>query len=143
MALSSKKENLFSFSILTRSLPIVNNGKATFINVQTIAGNVSILYSHVPYITEIDYGIVEIKGKGGNSKLYLEDGILEVANNNINILVTKALYADQIDIQLVESEIEQIKDVKFINPEEDARNKTSLKKLQMQLDFVQKSATDT
>ncbi len=143
MVVSSKKENLFSFSILTRSLPVVNNGKASFINVQTMAGNVSILYSHVPYITQIDYGIVDIKGKGGNSQLYVEDGVLEVANNNINILVTKALYADQIDIQTIESEIERIKEIKYINIEEGARNKIAIKKLEMQLDFVRKSAKDS
>ncbi len=139
MVVESKKENLFSFSILTRSLPVVNNGKASFINVATIDGNVSILFSHVPYITEITYGIVEVRGKGTVSKLYLEDGILEVANNNINILVEKALYADQIDVHFVESEIERIKQIKHINAEEDARNKEALKRLKMQLDFVGKS----
>lgn len=139
MVVESKKENLFSFSILTRSLPVVNNGKASCITVATIGGNISILFSHVPYITEIDYGIVEVKGKGTTSKLYLEDGIIEVAGNNINILVNKALYADQIDVNFIESEIERIKDIKHINIEEDNRNKTAIKRLQMQLDFVGKS----
>ncbi len=140
MVVESKKENLFSFSILTRSIPVVNNGKASCITVATIDGNVSILFSHVPYITEITYGIVEIKGKGGTaSRLYLEDGILEVANNNINILVDKALYADQIDIHFIESEIERINQIKHINLEEDARNKEAIKRLRMQLSFVGKS----
>ncbi len=140
MVVESKKENLFSYSILTRSIPVINNGKASCITVATINGNISILFSHVPYITEIDYGIVEVKGKGGTTtKLYLEDGIVEVAGNNINILVTKALYADQIDVHFIESEIERIKEIKFINIEEDTRNKMAIKRLQMQLDFVGKS----
>ncbi len=63
MVIESKNYNIFSFSLLTRDMPIINNGKAVYITVPTISGSISILSSHIPYISSISYGILHIKTK--------------------------------------------------------------------------------
>ncbi len=137
MYVESKSDHIFSFSILTRDAPIVNNGKATCITVPTIAGSVSILHSHISYISDIDYGIVNIKNQNNHTIFYVEDGVVEVANNNVSILVEKALSSEQINMLDIKNEISRISKIKSINLEEDNRNKIKIKRLRMQLSIVE------
>lgn len=137
MIVEGKKDHIFSFSVLTRDAPIINNGKATYITVPAVSGSISILYLHIAYITDIDYGIVHIKGKNDETILYVEDGVVEVANNNVNILVEKALYAEQINVVSVKNEIARISEIKGINQEEDNRNKIKIKRFEMQISVAE------
>ncbi len=136
MVIESNNYHVFSFSLLTRDMPIINNSKATYITIPAVTGEVSILSSHIPYISRIGYGILHIKTIDSENILYIEDGIVEVANNSVNILVEKALYKDQINVEEIEFEINRINNSKPINVEEDNRNKEQMKRLLMQIDIA-------
>ena len=69
-------------------------------------GQVTVLKDHIPLITFLRPGIIEI---GKNEKFYVEDGTVEFTDNNLLILSAtvqslKNINNDQIDIMIKETE---------------------------------------
>ena len=69
-------------------------------------GQVTILKDHIPLITFLRPGLIEI---GKNEKFYAEDGTVEFSNNNLLILSTtvqslKNMKTEKINIMLKEAE---------------------------------------
>tara|TARA_Y200000002_G_C22656215_1_gene653608 strand:- start:595 stop:975 length:381 start_codon:yes stop_codon:yes gene_type:complete len=69
-------------------------------------GQVTILKDHIPLITFLRPGLIEI---GKNEKFYAEDGTVEFSNNNLLILSTtvqslKKMKTEKISIMLKEAE---------------------------------------
>ena len=69
-------------------------------------GQVTILKDHIPLITFLRPGLIEI---GKNEKFYAEDGTVEFSNNNLLILSTtvqslKNMKTEKISIMLKEAE---------------------------------------
>lgn len=135
---TQNKNKQFSFSILTKEGPIVNNEKAVSIQVPTVDGYITILCDHTPYISDIDYGIVYIRDGNIKRAIYVEGGIVEAAKNNVNLLVSFAVEARDIDSNKIKESIEKIEKIKSINMEEAARNKKAIAKLKTQLSLIEK-----
>jgi len=69
-------------------------------------GQVTVLKDHIPLITFLRPGIIEI---GKNEKFYVEDGTVEFSDNNLLILSTaikslKMINAEQKNIMIQEAE---------------------------------------
>tara|TARA_B100000963_G_C22122250_1_gene449575 strand:+ start:101 stop:481 length:381 start_codon:yes stop_codon:yes gene_type:complete len=57
-------------------------------------GQLTILKNHIPFITFLRPGIIEIKDK---SKIFVEDGTVEFYENNLLVLSTTAINLENLD----------------------------------------------
>ena len=67
-------------------------------------GQVTILKDHIPLITFLRPGLIEI---GKNEKFYAEDGTVEFSNNNLLILTSTAKDLKNFDKSLINNLLEQ------------------------------------
>ena len=84
----------------------VFSGKVEEVILPCFEGQVTILKDHIPLITFLRPGLIEI---GKNEKFYAEDGTVEFSNNNLLILSTtvqslKNMKTEKISIMLKEAE---------------------------------------
>ena len=70
--------------------------------------------------------------------MYVEDGIAEVTNNVIGILVETALYPKDIDLAAIKEEINRLSKQMVINAEEARRNAEKISKLNKQIEISSK-----
>nr|WP_241210560.1 F0F1 ATP synthase subunit epsilon [Brachyspira hampsonii] len=94
---------------------------------------------HCPYIVRIGYGELKIYNEDNKLiNMYVEDGIAEVTNNVIGILVETALYPKDIDAAILKDEINKLSSQMVINPEEARRNNEKIAKLNKQIEISSK-----
>lgn len=67
-------ENLFS-------------GEALSVSAKTTGGVVTILAKHQPFVANLVAGSVVVKTKEGEQKFEITDGVLEVSNDQVTVLL--------------------------------------------------------
>ncbi len=65
-------------------------------------GEIGILKDHIPLITFLRPGLIQIKGES-DKKYFVEDGTVEFANNNLLILTSTAKEIQELDKNLLDS----------------------------------------
>ena len=65
-------------------------------------GEIGILKDHIPLITFLRPGLIQIKGES-DKKYFVEDGTVEFANNNLLILTSTAKEIQELDKNLIDS----------------------------------------
>ncbi|WP_295155694.1 ATP synthase F1 subunit epsilon [uncultured Brachyspira sp.] len=134
-----KNKKILTCSVITRSGPILRSIYVDHVEIPSHDGSVSIYSDHCPYIVRIGYGELRIYNE--NNKLinmYVEDGIAEVTNNVIGILVETALYPKDIDLAAIKEEINRLSKQMVINAEEARRNAEKISKLNKQIEISSK-----
>jgi F-type H+-transporting ATPase subunit epsilon len=77
---------------------LVWSGAATVVNARTAGGEIGILANHMPVLSLLEAGVVEIETANGDKTLAaVDDGILSVAGNHVSILASYADLAADID----------------------------------------------
>ena len=113
----------------------------TYIKVPTKEGSVGILYNHAPLVTLVDIGQLKYTRTDGKEvTLVVTEGVLELHDNKITLLVNAAETPEDIDRGRAEKARERAKkrldqksrDVDF------ARAEASLKRAMMRLKTVNK-----
>ena len=59
--------------------------------IPSFEGAVGILYDHIPIITFLRPGIIILRTSKGEESFFVEDGVVEFKNNNLNILSNSAV----------------------------------------------------
>lgn len=67
----------------------VFSGEITAVTVPGTEGMFQVLYNHAPIISTLTKGKIKIKTDGGEQILNADEGVIEVLNNKIIILVEK------------------------------------------------------
>ena len=67
-------------------------------------GQLTILKNHIPFITFLRPGIIEINKK---NKIFVEDGTIEFYENNLLILSTTAISIDSLDKNRIKEKIDE------------------------------------
>ena len=67
-------------------------------------GQLTILKNHIPFITFLRPGIIEINKK---NKIYVEDGTIEFYENNLLILSTTATSVDRLDKNKIKEKVNE------------------------------------
>ena len=67
-------------------------------------GQLTILKNHIPFITFLRPGIIEINKK---NKIFVEDGTIEFYENNLLILSTTAISIDSLEKNIIKEKIEE------------------------------------
>ena len=70
---------------------------ATEVTIPSYEGQMGILKDHVPLITFLRPGLINIKQDSGEKIFFVEDGTVEFSNNNLLILTSTAKSLDSLD----------------------------------------------
>ena len=136
---AKKNKKALTCFVITRSGPILRSIRIDHVEIPSHDGYVSIHLDHCPYIVRIGYGELKIYNEDNKLiNMYVEDGIAEVTNNVIGILVETALYPKDIDAAILKDEINKLSTQMVINAEEARRNHENIAKLYKQIDISSK-----
>ncbi|MEI0487639.1 F0F1 ATP synthase subunit epsilon [Brachyspira intermedia] len=141
MATTAVKKNkkALTCSVITRNGPVLRSIRIDHVEIPSHDGYVSIHLDHCPYIVRIGYGELKIYNEDNKLiNMYVEDGIAEVTNNVIGILVETALYPKDIDAAMLKDEINKLSTQMVINAEEARRNHEKIAKLNKQIEISSK-----
>ena len=90
-------DNLFDLKIITPDR-VFYSGKASFLELNTVEGEIGIYMNHIPMTTVLEPGIATITEEGGNKKeAALHTGFMEILGDRITILAEIAEWPDEID----------------------------------------------
>ena len=90
-------DNLFDLKIITTDRAFYS-GKASFLELNTVEGEIGIYKNHIPMTTVLEPGIATITEEGGNKKeAALHTGFMETVGDRITILAEIAEWPDEID----------------------------------------------
>ena len=90
-------DNLFDLKIITPDR-VFYSGKASFLELNTVEGEIGIYKNHIPMTTVLEPGIATITEEGGNKKeAALHTGFMEILGDRITILAEIAEWPDDID----------------------------------------------
>ena len=65
--------------------------------VPAFEGEMGILKDHIPLISFLKPGIITLKTKTNDEKLYVEDGIIEFKNNTLSVLTSSIIDLKEFD----------------------------------------------
>ncbi len=91
------------------------------VTIPSFEGLMSVLKDHISLVTFLRPGLVEVRNDKGDENFFVEDGTVELNNNNLLILSStakniKELSKDDMDKMIKDSE-KKIKDEKIIDKE--------------------------
>ena len=90
-------DNLFDLKIITPDR-VFYSGKASFLELNTVEGEIGIYKNHIPMTSVLEPGIATITEEGGNKKeAALHTGFMEILGDRITILAEIAEWPDEID----------------------------------------------
>ena len=89
---------------------LVWSGEATVVNARTAGGEIGILADHMPILSLLAAGVVEVETPDGESWLAaVDEGFLSVAGNRVSILASHAEMASDIDADQARRELDEAK----------------------------------
>lgn len=89
--------------ITTAERKVFESDSITQITLPSTSGEITILPSHVPLMTVLDIGEIQISHKDGTiTAIFVNGGIVQLSNNHVEILATTAEHADELDSAKIE-----------------------------------------
>ena len=98
----------FKIKVVTYEEKVLEQ-EAEFVLVRTTEGDMGILPNHSPFIAGLSTGEMKIRLNGKEEKYFVSEGLLEISNNVVTIIVTEAIPADQLDVERAKKEVEELK----------------------------------
>lgn len=77
-------------------------GEADSVVLETVEGEIGILPGHLPLVTLLKAGDIEIEHNGEKQFLAVDKGFAEVTGDNIRVLTEAAIDVDSIDMEAVQ-----------------------------------------
>ena len=89
---------------------LVWSGEATVVNARTAGGEIGILADHMPILSLLAAGVVEVETPDGESWFAaVDEGFLSVAANRVSILASHAEMASDIDADQARRDLDEAK----------------------------------
>ena len=91
---------------------LVHQGEASFVVVPALDGELGILPRHAPLIGQLGVGELRVRPASGKSeeRFFLSGGFLQVLNDQVLVLATRAEPSRAIDRARAEEELRKLKD---------------------------------
>ncbi len=86
---------------------LVFSSKVIEAKIPCFEGEMTILPDHIPIITFLRPGIIEIKSYDKDEKYYIEEGTVEFNNNNLLILSSTTFNLKNIPVRFIEDNISE------------------------------------
>ncbi len=80
---------IFNVEIITPDKSLLKSDTIE-VTIPSFEGEMGILKDHIPLITFLRPGIINIKEGNNEKKYYIEEGVVEFANNNLLILTSNS-----------------------------------------------------
>ena len=74
------------------------NGDVNMIIVKTVDGEIGILPNHLPLVSILDIGMIDIKNDSEEKSATINMGFIQVVDNEVSIFTDSAEWPDEIDI---------------------------------------------
>ena len=87
----------FKIEIVNPDKSFLSKDDVTEVVVPAFEGEMGILKDHISIISFLKPGIITIQAKSGEEKYYVEDGIVELKNNNLSVLTSSILNLKDIE----------------------------------------------
>ena len=85
------------------------NSEVEQVTIPAYEGMMTILKNHIPLITFLRPGFIEVEIKSKTSKFYIEDGTVEFFNNKLLILSSSAIQVEKLAKDKIEKMLEEYK----------------------------------
>ena len=113
---------------------LVWSGEATVVNARTAGGEIGILANHMPVLSLLEAGVIEVETADGETWLAaVDDGFISVAANRVSILASHADLAQDIDAGEARSQLEQAR-----GEGDDARSDAEVRRLEARVRAAEK-----
>ena len=96
---------IFNVEIITPD-KLLFKSDTTEVVIPSFEGEMGILKDHIPLITFLRPGIINIKDSNDEKKYYIEEGIVEFANNNLLILTSNSKALKDLNDDFINNEIQ-------------------------------------
>lgn len=106
----------FNFELVTPERLLIS-GEADEVLVPGMEGEFTVLAGHVPFISTLRPGVLEVSGAGGKQRVFVNKGVAEANPDRLTILAQTAVPVDELDaaslterIEAAEAELAAAKD---------------------------------
>lgn len=96
--------------IVTPEKKFFSDKEVLSIIVPGIEGDMGILYNHIPIITFLRPGTIQISSQDKEKSFFISDGVLEFSNNIVTVLASEIYDLAQIDSKIIESLKNRVKE---------------------------------
>jgi ATP synthase F1 epsilon subunit len=96
--------------IVTPEKKFFSDKSVLSITVPGIEGDMGILYNHIPIITFLRPGTIQISSQDKEKSFFISDGVLEFSNNIVTVLASEIYDLAQIDSKIIESLKNRVKE---------------------------------
>ena len=79
------------------------DGEANMVIVKTVDGEIGIMPDHIPLVSILDVGMVEIKDGNQEKSATVNMGFIQVVNNEVSIFTDSAEWPEEIDLNRAQS----------------------------------------
>lgn len=107
------------FNIITLS-EIIYSNNVGMINFPTKEGRMGVLPNHMPLITKLNFGLVEVFSEDNIiiDQFVINGGLLEINDNKVNGLIDYVINLDSFDTQTLENKINTLSKNKNLDNKE-------------------------
>ena len=110
--------NTLSLNIVTPNGSVYDREDVTLAVLQTTAGEIGVMYGHIPTVAALEIGYAKINFDGGSEYIAVSEGFVEVRQDKLSIIVQTAEPANEIDV--VRAELAKSRAESHLNNEEDS-----------------------
>jgi F-type H+-transporting ATPase subunit epsilon len=94
--------NTLSLNIVTPNGSVYDRDDVTLAVLQTTAGDIGVMYGHIPTVAALEIGYAKINFDGGSEYIAVSEGFVEVRQDKLSIIVQTAEPANDIDVSRAE-----------------------------------------
>lgn len=99
----------FNFELVTPERLLVS-GDAEEVLVPGMEGEFTVLAGHVPFISTLRPGVLEVKMDGGKKRVFVDKGVAEADPERLTILAQTAVPVDELNASALENRIKAAED---------------------------------
>ena len=101
----------FNLEIISPEKSFLTKNDTVEVVIPVIEGYMGILKDHIPLISFLKPGIINVKSKNETSNFYVDDGIVEFKDNTLSILTSKIYDLKKIDKNILDKFIKNAEEV--------------------------------
>ena len=110
--------NTLILNIVTPNGSVYDREDVTLAVLQTTAGEIGVMYGHIPTVAALEIGYAKINFDGGSEYIAVSEGFVEVRQDKLSIIVQTAEPANEIDV--ARAELAKSRAESHLNNEEDS-----------------------
>ncbi|ELH0922375.1 F0F1 ATP synthase subunit epsilon [Staphylococcus pseudintermedius] len=95
--------NTLTLDIVTPNGSVYKEDNVEIVVLQTTAGEMGVMYGHIPTVTPLRIGHVKVTKNGKSDYIAVTEGFAEIRHEKVNILAQAAESADDIDLERAKS----------------------------------------